>query len=62
MNGEKRDIEKNMSLAALLAKLGLQELPLAVELNGHVIKRQHHAVTPLREGDRLEIVTFVGGG
>ena len=62
MNGEKKGIEKNMSLAVLLAKLGLETQPVAVELNGQVIKKQNHAITPLHEGDRLEIVTFVGGG
>jgi thiamine biosynthesis protein ThiS len=61
VNGEKRDIAP-MSLAALLATLGLGEAPMAVELNGQVIKKQNHAATSLHEGDTLEIVTFVGGG
>lgn len=62
VNGEKRDVENNMSLAVFLTQLGLAGQPLAVELNGCVIKKQNHATTPLREGDRLEVVTFVGGG
>lgn len=62
VNGEKRDIDSPMSLSVLLAKLGLEGQPIAVELNGQVIKKQNHALTPLHEGDALEIVTFVGGG
>jgi len=62
LNGEKTDIENNLSLAVLLTKLGFEKQPLAVEVNGLVIKKQNHAATHLHEGDRLEIVGFVGGG
>ncbi|MCL2011557.1 MAG: sulfur carrier protein ThiS [Cystobacterineae bacterium] len=62
VNGEKRTLPENSSLALLLLELALAKQPVAVELNGQVIKKQNHATTQLSEGDTLEIVTFVGGG
>jgi sulfur carrier protein len=62
LNGEKKHLEKNTSVAVLLTKLGIEEQPIAVELNGHVVKKQNHAATLLNEADKIEIVCFVGGG
>lgn len=62
LNGERKAIEEHTSLAALLLQLGLEGQPVAVEMNGRIVRRQYHANTLLFEGDKLEIVTFVGGG
>lgn len=42
--------------------MGLGEKKLAVELNREVIPRSEHSTTPLKEGDVVEVVSFVGGG
>ena len=62
VNGERRTIEEGSSIADLLRTLGLDALHVAVERNREIVPRSAHAETPLISGDRLEIVTFVGGG
>jgi sulfur carrier protein len=62
VNGESRDVEAGTTLAQLLEALKLDPRALAVELNLEVIPRGRHAQCTLQEGDRLEIVTLVGGG
>ena len=51
-----------MSLAALVERLGLDMRKIAVERNLEIVPRSAYAATELGEGDRLEIVNFVGGG
>jgi sulfur carrier protein len=62
LNGEARTLEGLSTLADLAAQLALPAFGSAIELNGEVVRRAHYATTPLREGDRLEIVRLVGGG
>lgn len=62
LNGEPQDTPALSTLADLAAWLGLPAFGSAIELNGEVVRRAHYATTPLREGDRLEIVRLVGGG
>ena len=62
INGEIRDTPALASVADLAAWLGLPAFGSAVELNGEVVRRADHPATPLREGDRLEVVRLVGGG
>ena len=62
VNGTPRSVPDGLTLSQLVAELGLQKNPIAVELNRSVVPRDRHAATPLAEGDRLEIVTLVGGG
>ena len=62
VNGEPRPLGSAETLAALLSEMGLGEVRLAAELNGAVVPRDQHAETPLRAGDAVELVTFVGGG
>lgn len=62
INGEPRDIEPHSTVAALLHSLGLEGRPVAVERNAAIVPRADHASTQLAEGDRLELVQFVGGG
>ncbi len=62
VNGRERPLPHPASVRGALADLGLDDKPVAVEVNGRLVRRARHAETEVRAGDRLEIVTFVGGG
>ena len=65
INGEDRDIPSAstpLTLASLVEILGMKPDRVAVELNRDIVPRNVWAATNLNEGDRLEIVHFVGGG
>lgn len=62
LNGEPRAVPEGCTISLLLAELNLNPKYLAVELNRRVLSRLHHAQTQLSDGDRVEIVTLVGGG
>ena len=64
INGEERDLNGSppFTLAALLEVLGMKADRVAVELNRDIVPRDRWAETCLNEGDRLEVVHFVGGG
>jgi len=62
LNGESRQVAAGTSVADLLAELGLPAKHVAVEVNLELVPRASHAEHLLSEGDRLEIVTLVGGG
>jgi len=62
INGEARRFGELASLAALVEQLGIKGDRVAVELNREIVPRGRWAQTRLRDGDRLEIVHFVGGG
>lgn len=62
VNGESVELPEGLSVAALLAHLGVRAERVAVERNGAVVKRARHPDEPVQPGDQLEIVAFVGGG
>jgi thiamine biosynthesis protein ThiS len=62
INGEPRDFAAPLSLSALLEQLGMKADRVAIELNRDIVPREQWAETTLGDGDRLEIVHFVGGG
>lgn len=62
VNGQPRQMESGATVAALLETLGLDPRQLAVERNLELVPRAEHAATALADGDRLEVVTLVGGG
>ena len=65
INGEERDFGGSpapYTLSALVETLGMKADRVAVELNRDIVPRDRWAATQLQEGDRLEIVHFVGGG
>jgi thiamine biosynthesis protein ThiS len=62
INGEARQFDAPLSLAALIEQLGMKQDRVAVELNRSIVSREHWSGTMLQQGDRLEIVHFVGGG
>ena len=61
INGERREVLDGLTVAALVSQLGIRGR-VAVELNGDVLRQSQHPETTLRDGDTLEVVTFVGGG
>jgi sulfur carrier protein len=65
LNGQSRSfptLSSSSNLDELVAELGLQGDRVAVEHNGAIVPRTLWAQTELGEGDRLEVVHFVGGG
>lgn len=62
LNGESRELEPGLTVRQLLDELKLEPLRVAVEINQNLVRRAAFGETPVREGDRIEIVTFVGGG
>jgi thiamine biosynthesis protein ThiS len=63
INGEDREFELSpITVAGLVENLGMKPDRVAVELNRNIVPRDRWAETPLHEGDRLEVVHFVGGG
>jgi len=62
VNGEARDVTDRISLEELVRHLNLTPERLAVELNRQVVRRANWRETTLNEGDRVEVVHFVGGG
>jgi len=62
VNGEERRFKALGDIAALVAALGLDVRKVAVERNLEIVPRSLYATTPLSDGDRIEIVHFIGGG
>ncbi len=62
VNGEEQQVEQSTTVKQLLASLGLADTLVAVERNEEVVPRAQHERTQLNEGDRVEVVHFVGGG
>ena len=62
VNGEERQVGQSTTVKQLLASLGLADTLVAVERNEEVVPRGRHESTELSDGDRVEVVHFVGGG
>lgn len=62
INGETRTVAQGTTIAGLINELGFGDRRVAVERNREVVPRAEHASTVLDAGDKLELVTFVGGG
>jgi sulfur carrier protein len=62
INGKEHELEAPLTVAQLLDQLGFDRRKVAVERNLEIVPRSVHDRTPLAAGDRLEIVSFVGGG
>ena len=62
VNGDEREIAENSTVQELLASLEIKTRAIAVERNLEIVGRCDYAQCRLAEGDRLEIVTLVGGG
>ena len=62
LNGEARELARSATLAEMVGELGLDPRKVAVERNLEIVPRSLYAATALAEGDRIEIVHFIGGG
>jgi len=62
LNGKDFEIGSGTTLSRLLETIGIKPQGIAVELNLEVVPKSKYKETPLRDGDRIEIVRMVGGG
>ena len=62
LNGEAFQIEHGLNLQALLERLDLRQRRVAVEINQEVVPKAEYGRTVLSAGDKVEIISFVGGG
>ncbi|MDO8901305.1 MAG: sulfur carrier protein ThiS [Phenylobacterium sp.] len=62
INGEPRTLAPLPHLAALVRELGLDPRKVAIERNLEIVPRSAYDLTPVADGDRIEIVHFIGGG
>ena len=62
LNGEPKELDEGTTLSSLVELLSLAPERVAVELNRDVVRRADWPATRLSDGDRVEIVHFVGGG
>ncbi|MCA0201275.1 MAG: sulfur carrier protein ThiS [Proteobacteria bacterium] len=62
LNGDARAIPDGLSVEGLLAHLGIQSKKVAVERNLEIVPKSAFAATQIADGDRMEIVHFIGGG
>ena len=62
LNGEPREIAEGHTVADLIEACGLRPEQVAIEVNRALVARERRAGTALEPGDRVELVTLVGGG
>lgn len=62
VNGLDRQVPAGTTVLGLIEELGLAGRKVAVERNREIVPRARHAEEQLADGDRVELVTFVGGG
>jgi thiamine biosynthesis protein ThiS len=62
INGEAREFSSISTLSDMVAQLGMKADRVAIELNRELVPRDRWSATQLSDGDKLEIVHFVGGG
>ena len=62
VNGEPREVSESLTLLGLMEELGVKPEITAVQRNDEIIDRKAVPVTPLAEGDAVELIRIVGGG
>jgi thiamine biosynthesis protein ThiS len=62
INGESRELAASLTVTLMLAQLGIDTRKVAVERNLEIVPKSAFATTEIQDGDRLEIVHFIGGG
>jgi sulfur carrier protein len=62
LNGEKKEVPDNVTILSLLEFLKIQSQRVAVELNLEIVKKDKYGMTAVKEGDSLEVVSFMSGG
>ncbi|WP_096359185.1 sulfur carrier protein ThiS [Sulfuricaulis limicola] len=62
LNGQEKPLAAPLTVAALLAEMGLAERRVAVEVNREIVPRSRHGELELKDNDRVEVVFAIGGG
>ncbi len=62
INGQDHEVAAGTTIAQLIGELGVEARHVAVEVNLELVPRGQHGKHELQDGDRLEVVTLVGGG
>ncbi|NPA13309.1 MAG: sulfur carrier protein ThiS [Aquificae bacterium] len=62
VNGEEREVKEGITISQLVKELGIKAPNYAVAVGMEVIPKSEYDSYTLKEGDKVEIVTFVGGG
>lgn len=62
INGESREVPESVNLTTLLELFSLPSQRVAVELNRNVVRRVDWETVTISEGDKIEVIHFVGGG
>ncbi len=62
VNGEKKEFEKDLTIEEILRSLGVEEKVMAAAVNTKIVKKEEWKRYRPKEGDRVEFLTFVGGG
>ncbi len=62
VNGEKKEIEKELNLHELLKRLDLPTERVAIELNKTVVRKKDWEMVKIADSDKIEVIHFVGGG
>lgn len=62
LNGEKKDIPDGLTVEGLLRHLAVAPERVAVEINEAIVRKTTYAATDVKDGDRVEVVQFMGGG
>lgn len=62
VNGKPTELPDRITVRELLEHMGLGGQPAAVEVNRELVPKREHATRTVNEGDRVEVVTLVGGG
>lgn len=62
LNGEKREVADGLTVEGLLQVLNIERRRVAVEVNELIVKKDRYEATTLKDGDSVEVVSFMGGG
>ena len=62
LNGEKKEVPGGLTVFGLLEFLKIQHQRVAIELNLEIVRKDKYDNTAIKEGDSLEVVSFMGGG
>jgi len=62
LNGVKKEVPEGSTVRTLLEHLGIKPERVAVEINEELVRKATYGDVPVREGDRVEVVQFMGGG
>ncbi len=62
LNGQQKNLDKNITLSTLLDSLDLHPDTVVAEINGQIIRPEQYSLLGLKDDDKVELIRFVGGG